>query len=205
MGKYPYVSEYQMFIRIDYKHAEEILADYNDFYIFNMAQYANIYHSVDEILEEENIDFDELKRQEMAERNAIMATDHFKALFGSKDFGESSLVGFKPCWYALQKVLLQEYKHKTPIQESAMNGIARYLRNMASILIFAERVITNLEDCNGTDEQLAVLKDGFKLLLDRNEKEKLVIPEYCKTKSTILKFKRPEQFIDFCDKLFKGA
>jgi hypothetical protein len=206
-----YISECELFVRVDYKHADEILAEYNDCYIFNMAQYANIYHSVDEILEDddaepENEEADELRRLHMAEKNAKAATDHFVSLFGSKDFGESVMVGFRPAWYDLQKILLQEYKHKTPVQESAMNRIAPYLRTVASIALFAERIISEMQGFDAAPERIAEIKEGFKHLIARAEAgEVLQIPEYNKTKATFLKYKKMEQFADFAEKLFREA
>jgi len=206
MGNIPYVSEYQLFVRTDFKLAEEILADYNDFYIFNMAQCGDIYYKTDE-----NVNFDgdeeadDEKLAQVAERNAKAATEHFASLFGNKDFSESSMVGFRPSWYDLQKILLEEYKRKTPIQDSAMNGIAPTLREVASIMLFACRVIEDLEKLGAEQEHISVIKEGFQLLIERIVVEDIPIPVYYKTKAVISKFKKAEQYIDFCDKLFSGA
>ncbi|MDR0461990.1 MAG: hypothetical protein LBG88_01490 [Christensenellaceae bacterium] len=205
MGKIPYVTSGELFVRADYKHAEEILAEYNDFYIFNMAQYNTLYHKIDEHVEnEDEIEAEVRKRLELADRAAKQATEHFAGLFGSKDFGESAMIGLRISWYDLQKILLAEFKHKTLVQDSAMNGIAPHLRNVASIMLFAERIIADLDQLDGTFEQIAVLKEGFKMLLERNEKEKLAIPEYHKAKTAFARFKKPEQYIEFCEKLFFG-
>ena len=205
MGKLPYITDCELFVRLDFKHAEELLAEYNDFYIFNMAQYNHIYHRVDENFETEKLDeIDEQKRAEIADRNAKVATDYFMSLFGSKDFSESAMVGFRPAWYDLQQILLEEYKHKTPIQDSAMNGIAPILRNIASIMLFATNMIEGFENFGITTEQTEVIKDGFRMLMERATKEKVEIPEYNKSKMAIRKFKKPEQYIDFCEKLFLG-
>ena len=202
MGKLPYIIECELFVRVDFKRAEEVLAEYNDFYIYNLAQYNTIYHKADASNEEEGEEIDEQKRLEIADRNAKAATDHFTKLFGSKDFGESTMIGFRPSWYDLQRILLEEYKHKTDILESAMNCIAPYLRNMASALLFAERCVAELSEMDVDPEMLKVIKDGFKLLVERVEKDKLVLPEYHKTKAAFNKYKKPDQYIEFCQKLF---
>jgi hypothetical protein len=98
---------------------------------------------------------------------------------------------------------LEEYKHKTDIQDSAMNGIAPYLRNIASILLFAERTISDLEMMDAPEEHLAVIKEGYKLLLQRAETEKLSLPLFHETKSKLAKIKKPEQYFDFCNTLFR--
>jgi len=201
MGKIPYSHEFELFVKLDFKHAEEILEDYNDFYIFNMAQYNSMFHKFDEKFDED--DEDNQKLLELADKKAKAATEHFAALFGNKDFGESSMVGFHPIWYDLQKILLQEFKHKTPIQDSAMNGIAPMLRTTASILLFAGRVVEEMENLGATYEQLSVIKDGFRLLLERSKTEKLDIPTYHKTKANFKKYKKVDQYIDFCAGLFK--
>ena len=204
MGKMPFVTECQLFVRCEYKHAEEILQDYNDFYIFNMAQIAanNSKLGGDDDDEEEHAEPDEEKRQQTIDGRIKMATEHFKTLFGSKDFGESSMVGFKPAWYDLQKILLDEYKKKIPIQESRMNEIAPYLRNIASVMLFAERIVADLEGAGGTPEQIEVLKDGFKLMLKNIESSGAVFPEFFKEKKAISKFKKPEQYVEYARGLF---
>ena len=204
MGKIPYVNEGELFVRTSYKCAEELLGEYNDFYIFNLAQYNNIYHKDDCVTEEKDCEIDEAKRMEIADRNAKEATDHFTALFGSKDFAESSMVGFRPAWYDLQQILLEEFKQKTSVKDSAMNGIAPYLRNVASTMLFAERIVSDMEKKNADPDALSVIKDGFRLLLERVEKRKVTLPEYAKTKDYIKKLKKLEQLIEFCDELFAG-
>jgi len=210
MGKLPYISEAELFTRIDdYKHKEELMRDYNDFFLFNIAQYAEMYRKADEKTVGVDCDDDEIDeetRLAQAERNSKVATDHWRKLFGSKDFGEACMIGLKIQWYDLQKILLAEYKKKTPIEDSAMNGIACYLRNVATIMLLAERMIYDLtEERDGTPEQITFVKNGFTDLFNRTKDEKLVIPEYHAEKKAIGKFKKAEQYIDYCTKLFKGA
>jgi len=200
MTKIPFVAEYHQFTRSEYKHAEEVLAEYNDFYIFNMAQVANVYHVAgDDETDDEEVDL--IKRQEDADENAKAATEHFKALFGSKDFGESSMIGFRPAWYDLQKILFDEYKKKTPIEESQMNVIANNLRRVASVLLFGERIVRGLEDLCADPLKIQSVKEGFEKLLEAVTKGSITIPEFNKEKKNISKFKKPEQFIDFANRI----
>lgn len=205
MGKLPFVTECPLFMRCEFKHAEEILAEYNDFYLFNMAQYAQISGATDTDEDTEpETDTDETaqeRRQHQIDMRVKAATDHFKSLFGNKDFGESCMIGFRPAWYELQKLLFDEFKHKISVFDSQMNHIAPYLRNIASISLFAERIIADLEGI-GTPEEVNVLKDGFVIMLNRLEKEGIVFPEYNKEKKVIAKFKKPEQYVEYARKLF---
>jgi len=200
MVKLPYVSEYQTFTRSEYKQAEEILAEYNDFYIFNMAQYASIYHDAG-VPDDEEEEVDLLKRQEQADNNAKAATEHFKELFGSKDFGESCLIGYRPAWYDLQKILFDEYKKKTPITESAMNEIAPSLRRIASVLLFGERLTSLLADMDCEVAKINAVKNGFNELLLKVSGGRIEVPEYCKEKKIIGKFKKAEQILEYAQRL----
>jgi hypothetical protein len=202
MSKIPYVIQCELFVRADYKRAEELLAEYNDFYVFNMAQYNSMYHKLDDTPMEKEEEIDEQQRLEQADKIAKVATDHFATLFGNKDFGESSLVALCIDWEALQRILLGEYRSKVLVQDSAMNRIAPVLRNVASIMLFAERLIGELSEMNIPHDQIKILKDGFQLLMERNQKESFTMPEYHKMKPQILKFKKPEQYIELCNRLF---
>jgi len=204
MGKIPYVSEYKLFESVEFKQAEEILAEYNDFYIFNLAQINSMYHDCKENYENDE-EIDEEKRIEIADRNARNATDHFITLFGSKDFAESAMIGFHPAWYDIQRMLLEEYKHKTPLSESATNWIARYLRNVASVLLFAQKIVSDLEKMGAVTDIIDIIKDGFRILFEKVQTEKLFIPEYHKTKAVFAKFRKAEQYIEFCGKLWSDA
>ncbi|MCL2228659.1 MAG: hypothetical protein FWC00_02390 [Firmicutes bacterium] len=199
----PYVAECNLFAREGFKHAEELLAEYNDFYLYNMAELATIHYKIDEAQQDEApAELDEEKRIAIADKNAKAATDHFASLFGSKDFPEATIAGLKPAWYDLQKILLNEYKQKTPIYDSAMNGIAPGLRKIASVMLFALYVTEGMDDLNAEDEEIEAVKEGFRTLFGRIQNEKIDIPEYHKEKVKFKKFKKPTQYIEFAEKLF---
>jgi len=206
-GKIPYVLECELFKRVEIKRAEELLAEYNDFKIYNLAQYQTIFGKTNdhlnlaEVTEQEN-EVDAKKARDIAEHNAKVATDHFAKLLGSLDFAESSMVGFHIAWYDLQQILLEEYKNKTPATESVMNEIAPRLRTVASIMVFADRITTALERLDADKKIIATMKDGFTLLMKRCQTEQLKLPEFSVTKKQLSKFKKVEDYMEFCEKLF---
>jgi len=202
--KIPYVLECELFVAAEIKHAEDLLAEYNDFYLYNLAHYSHISEASGSYVGQNNDqdELDEEKRRAIAEHNAKVATEHFASLFGSKDFGASSMVGFHPAWYDLQQILLEEFKHKTHIKESAMNGIAPMLRNIASLMLLAERVVSGLEKMNASPDLITPIKEGFQLLLQSVTTERINLPEYHKNKAQFNKFKKPEHYLEFCQKLF---
>jgi len=204
VGKIPYVLEYELFVEAEIKHAEELLSEYNDFYMYNMAHLGVIANELKQSHDPSDHDeeLDEEKRRAIAEHNAKVATDHFTSLFGSKDFGASSMVGLRLAWYDLQQILLEEFKHKTHIKDSAMNGIAPMLRNVASVMLYAERVVSELEKFDASPELIAPIKEGFRLLLESVTAERRELPEYHKNKAQFNKFKKAEHYLEFCKGLF---
>lgn len=229
MIKFPYVMEYNLFERVELGYAEELLNEYNDFFAYNKAHVGDIHDNDVRLLAKGDFESDTADQTEeeheksIAEHNAATAVRHFTTLFGCGDFPESTLIGLKLDYYDLQQILLEEYKIKTPITESKMNEIAPKLRTVASVLIFAERVVSGLKgmqkDLAGLSEneqakarvqnekvELAIefAKDGFKLLFERLQNESLNIPEYSKIKAQMRKMKSVEAYIDFCETLFFG-
>jgi hypothetical protein len=198
-----------LFTRCEISRAEELLAEYNDFYIYNLAQYNC--QAENRKLDNFNGDGEdgesgaELQmRKDMAEHNARVASEHFVSLFGSKDFGESAMVGFHPDWYDLQQILLEESRTKTPISQSVMNSIAPRLLTVASLMLFAEKIVSGLEKLNAGDIFTVPVKEGFEILLEKCKSGTVKMPEFYKNKASITKFKKPEQYLELCDKLFFG-
>jgi len=195
MTKFNYVSDYKLFQRVDIREAEELLADYNDFYIYNQSQISDLSRVIEE---GEDDDKTEEYRAELAEKKARAATTYFQNLFGSKDFAESALIGLRINWYDLQQILLEEYQQKSSIQISAMNGIAPTLRKLASVLLFAENLVTKL----GDDPSSEAAKNFFTALLEKiKEDDSIEIVEFHKSKKTLVKLKTPASILEF----FKGG
>jgi len=206
--KIPYVSGFETFERVDLGTAEELLVEYNDFMAFNKTQVRDAGVPTSDAFQPsvEETEADALKR---IEHNKQVAMNHFETLFGSKDIIESSLVGLRIDYDAVQKVLLDERANKIPITESAFNQIAATIRAVASVLLLGERIISDLnklaaEGKGGAKVGLAVefAKEGFELLLDGVSKGNLAIPEYHITRREINRLKTVDDYIGFCEKLF---
>jgi len=207
MVKFPYVGDYKLFERVEIAVAEEILSEYNDFFIYNQSQVADIHRRGNdtqvptdddgEIIDENE---QELRRQKV-ESVAIASHEHFTSLFGSKDFAESCFCGLKILWYDMQQILLEEYRSRTPIQQSAMNTIAPRLRAIASTLLFAEYIINKLErlESNGNEMATRILPPAKERFLELLQNADAVVPEYHKAKNNLAKLKTVEKIVEYCD------
>jgi len=208
MKKIPYIEDYAIFEKIDLKTAEELLVEYNDFMVFNKTQVRDLGVPASDAFQPppEETEEDALKR---IEHNKQVAVNHFETLFGSKDIAESSLVGLRIDYDSVQKVLLDERLNKIPITESAFNQIAPTIRAASSVLLLAERVVSDLQKFAAEgkgSEKLALAiefaKEGFELLLDGVAKGNLAIPEYHIIRREINRLKTVDAYIGFCEKLF---
>ena len=206
----PYILDYKIFEQIDYRTADELLSEYNDFMVFNRTQVRDLGVPASDAFQqpaavEENAE--EIVRR--AEHNKQVALDHFEKLFGNKDIAESALVGMKIDYDTVQKILLDERANKVPITISAFNQIAPTIRAAASVLLMAEHVVSALQklfERNPQNEKLQLAiefaKEGFELLLDDVSKGSLQIPEYHVAKKELGKMKTVDAYIGFCEKLF---
>jgi hypothetical protein len=209
MIKFPYITNYSLFEKIDIAAAEELLGEYNDFVGFNKTQIRNAVKSICTFTEDEQTPETDDQAWKRAEHNTQVAIDHFEKLFKHKDIVESVFVGMKIDYDAIQKVLLDETARKVPIIESTLNNIGPVFRALASVLLFAEHVVSGLRNLmpeGVVDEkcELAIefAKEGFELLLDGVSKGNLAIPSYTSAKPQLNKIKKLEQYIEFCEKLF---
>lgn len=224
MVKFPYVEDYSLFDRIDIRAAEELLRDYNDFYLYNQSQYNDIFKKDDpgdvEVTTEDSEVSAEMRRAQ-AEQNAKVAVDSFARLFGSKDFAESAMVGLRISWEDLQQILLGEFKSKTSVEHSATTHIAYSMRNLASLLLFAERIAYGVgrlkknpagakkpadiekvtEHNRRVEEADTKIRNGFVALLAGVSRNEVILPEYNKTKKDVAKLKTVDGYTDFCEKV----
>ncbi|MCL2569952.1 MAG: hypothetical protein FWE16_01965 [Firmicutes bacterium] len=222
MIKFPYVTDYKLFERVEVREAEELLVEYGDFYLYNRSQYNDIFKKVDTVQDDVKIEDEKVLEvlYAAAEKNAKEATDHFTSLFGNKDFAESSFCGLRISWYDLQQILIEEFRDKTPARLSAMNQIAPALRNLASALLFAEYMHNKLERLHKepasqkpadiekvrennekVDAGIRHIKEWFIELLNRLANgAKGRLPEYNKSKNNLAKLRTVESIIEFCEK-----
>jgi len=185
-----------LFEQVEISVAEELLAEYNDFYLYNQSQYYEVFKKARAQVEEGSEEINLC----LAEKNAKETTDYFTKLFGSKDFAMSTMMGLKICWYELQQILLSEFKNKTPIAESAIIHTAYQLRNLASLLLFAEHVVYGMGRAkNSTAESVFAIKQNFRDALEKLDK--LTIPEFHKERKQLAKLKTIEQYQEFVNKL----
>jgi len=200
--KFDYVMGYSLFEKIDLGVAEELLSEYNDFYLYNQAQYHEIATKAavnDCVLgDEEEEEHCIVKAMPIAKET----TDFFAKLFGSKDFAASTLVGLKVAWDDLQQILLTEFKDRTIITESALIPVAYQLRNLASILLFAEAIVLGMGKVKiPNDAAVEEVKAMFTQVLERQELP--TVPEFSKEKKQLAKFKTVEQYVAYVKELLK--
>jgi len=207
MTKFPYVLEYKLFERIDLGEAEELLDEYKDFYEYNKVQVGQVKETDDDFHEVYGTD----EEEKPAEQSKESSTEHFQKLFGSKDFAEACLLGMKIDFNELQKILMAEHRKGVPITESALNTIAPKLRATASILLFAEKIMTAVQkftDKEDTKRKAELLMDfartGFESLLERHAKGEVSVPDYNKNKKEITKIKNVDGYLELCERLFNN-
>lgn len=207
MHKIPYVIEYKT-ERVEFKEAEDLLAEYQDFYLYNQSQYNEIFRkfipdSADPTAGDGEEDDEKLRllRMQKAEESAKSATAHWAKLFGSKDFAEVTLLGLKINWYDLQQILIEEFRKKIHSTESAMNYIAPPLRRLCSVLLFSEHLDHMLDKMSDKPKieqaqikkaQGAVKTKLNELLTRISNGDIFEIPEFGKTKPSLSKLKTPE-------------
>jgi len=219
--KFPFVVDYWVFERVDIRVAEELLSEYNDFYGYAQTLVAEVDGGPVPDLDDERSDAERSDDKgdmsqktarfnlDRLEHNKTVAVEHFKKLFGSKDFAEACLVGLKIDFDGLYNILDAERRRGTPITESGLNKIAPKLRNLATTLLYAERIVGGLERLlDNTDgdprvkDAVGFARDGFNILLERQVEEEVTLPEYNRVKKEIGKIKTAAAYIDYCEKLF---
>ncbi|MCL2846332.1 MAG: hypothetical protein FWE38_01450 [Firmicutes bacterium] len=219
MTKCPFVLDYKIFERVEIKDADELLREYNDFYVYNQTQYRDLF-TFDQS-GDSNAELDDQEDGEVVVARPLVpapnAVEHFTKLFGSKDFAESCFTGLKIGWYDLQQILLEEFRTKTPAHLSAMNSIAPRLRAIATVLLFAEYMHTKVEKMRKEGESektaqhnqkvdavLAHVTDVFPILFEKIAVGgDIVLPEYNKSKNALAKLKTPEAVTEFIEQNLK--
>ena len=200
--KFPYVTEYKLGEgQVEIKDAEELLAEYQDFYLYNQSQYNEIFKNAPLAEGEERNDGEEddeklIELQKLrAEQNAKSAVEHWGKLFGSMDFAESALIGLRINWGELQAILIEEFKARTHPTDSSMNYIAPPLRKLCSILLIAHKLHERgAEPCEKINHRLDQLSRGELL--------GITIPEYHKVKKQLTKCKTPDALQKFVEENF---
>jgi len=198
--KYPFVLCYNLFDGCDVDVAERILNEHNDFILYNAEEYRKVFKTIK--CHSNGEDEDALYEEVLSEKDA----DHFRKLFNNRDFAESSLVGFKIDYDALHKILANEFKNKVESHKSIMNDIAPYLRDIASTLVIAAKVVSALAKREDGQQYLSVVKANFEKALKFLEAGFILnMPEYTKYKERIATFKTAEGFVKMSEKVLETA
>lgn len=202
MVKFPYVVNYHLEL-IEIPEAEQLLAEYNDFYVFNQAQYLD--GKKEEGDGSKEIDNDETVEEDGNEALEKIARDDerdFAALWGSRDFASATLMGMKVEWDKIQPVLIEEQRRGTRPKDSSMNQTAKQLRCVASLLTFMHKILDAFNNKHASAEMVGLIKNGFEILLEELAERELDIPEYEKEKTKFLKIKKIDDLIDYAKNLF---
>lgn len=204
MAVFPFVNKYSL-TRVDLSYAQDLLAQYNDFYVYNLAQYQNYAKlKVDDSGEISN-ENEELGKEE-AERLEKVGNDNaavFARVWGSVDFASATLMGLEIDWQPIQVSLLEEQQRKIPAPESGMNDAGSKLRKVASILSFTDKITTDLTVKKANLEIVELIRQGFEMLLAELSKRDIEIPEYNVEKAKYLKIKSADGIIDYAQRLFE--
>jgi hypothetical protein len=204
MATFPFVIKYSL-TRVDLTHAEDLLAQYNDFYVYNLAQYQNYAKLKVGDSGELSNENDELDKEE-AERLEKVGNDNagvFAKVWGSVDFASAALMGLEIDWQPIQVSLFEEQQRKIPAAESGMNETGAKLRRVASILSFADKITADLANKKADGEIIELVRQGFEMLLAELSKRNIEIPEYNIEKTKYLKIKSLDGIIDYAQKMFE--
>jgi hypothetical protein len=202
MVKFPYVVNYNLEL-VEIPEAEKLLAEYNDFYVFNQAQYLN--NKKDETDDDKEIDGDETAKNENSKVLEKIAHDDekdFSALWGSRDFASATLMGMSIEWDKIQEILMEEQERGTHPKDSSMNATAKQLRCVASLLTFMNKILNAFNEKHANPEMVGLIRSGFEILLEELSTRELEIPEYEKEKTKFLKIKTIDGLIDYAKILF---
>jgi hypothetical protein len=204
MTTFPFVLKYSL-ERVEIPQAQDLLAQYNDFYAYNLAKYQDYAKlKVDDSGElndaNEELDTDEVARLEKAGNDNAGV---FAKVWGSLDFASATLMGLEIDWQPIQVSLFEEQERKIPAIESGMNEAGVKLRKLASVLVFADRITADLMDKNADGEMVSLIAQGFEMLLAELAKRDLAIPEYNIEKAKYQKIKSADGIIDYAQKLFE--
>lgn len=202
--KFPFVVGYS-FDRIEIPEAEKLLAEYNDFYAYNLAQYQSLAKKlkVDEAgeINDDTEEIDEFQKEQLEKQSEDDAAE-FTRVWGSMDFASGTLLGLAIEWDKIQEILIEEQRQQVRAKDSSMNAAGNKLRNVASVLTFAERILSGLDDKKADTEMVGLIKQGFEIMLTELLERDIQIPEFHKEKSKFNKIKTVNGLVDYAQQLF---
>jgi len=204
MTTFPFVLGYSL-ERVELTQARELLAQYNDFYAYNLAQYQN--YARLQIDDSGEISMQELDPVDVArlEKFGNDNASNFAKLWGSLDFATATLMGLSIDWQPIQVSLFEEQERKIPAVDSGMKETATKLRKVASILSFMDKITNDLKDKKADSEMVALIRQGFEILLAELSTRDIAIPEFNIEKAQYGKIKTVDGIIDYAQKMFALA
>lgn len=198
--KLPFIVDYKFLEVCDVDVATSILGEYNDFVLYNAAQYGSVFEEKDEGIEDETEEA--IEGKPTGDKNA----DLFKKLFASRDFAESCLVGVKIDYYTLQEILITEHKNRVPASDSKMNIIAPYLRDCVSTLVIGEKVMHRLLKLGASEDVIIKARANFENAIELlGNGFAFNMPEYTKFKDRIADFKTADGLLKMSAKVAQAA
>lgn len=203
---FEYVTNYQVGDKVAIPVAEELLANYNDFYAANTEFYQG---SIKKNALDDNgngeTEPEELAPEDQARAEKRVNDDvkAFSQMWGSMDFASATLVGLNIDWDKIQDRLLVEQAQKVRPEDSALIPVAQTLRRVASVLAFSERIVTRLRGKAVDEAMIQLMVQGFNALLQQVHDKQIEIPElHGAENKRISKLKTVDGIIDYANSLF---
>jgi hypothetical protein len=204
MSNFPFVLSFSL-TPVEYVEAETLLADYNDFYVYNLAQHQSILKgkvAENGELEETGGEGADSENHGVLEKIAADNVSEFVRQWGSRDFASATLMGLSIEWEKLQEILFDEQEKNVKIADSVLKPAAEKIRNLASVLSFAERILYRLRSKKADNAAIETIKQGFENLIDRLAVKEMEIPEFHKEYKNFNKANTKEKVIEYAKALF---
>lgn len=204
MLDFAYVTKYQVGDKVEIPVAEELLAAYNDFHAANLEFYQGRIKTTEGGDDAEPLTApDEPEEATQVEKKVSDDVKAFEAVWGSLDFASATLVGLTIDWDSIQEKLIAEQEQHVRPADSALVPVGQQLRKVASVLSFSERIVSRLRGKAVDKEMIALMINGFEMLLHQVHDKNIDIPELDGAESKkIAKLRTVDGIIDYANKLF---
>ena len=190
--------------KVEIPVAEDLLAEYNDFYASNLEFYQGRMKQHDAV-ENEVVAADDAPAEIDPKEKEQLDSDvqAYIKMWGSLDFANATLVGLNIDWEAIQEKLMAEQEKNVMPSASALAPVAKQLRNVASVLAFSERIVTRLQRKAVDKEMIDLMIQGFETLLAQVVNRNIEVPELDGAENKkIIKLKTVDAILDYANHLF---
>ncbi|MDR0384324.1 MAG: hypothetical protein LBH47_03320 [Christensenellaceae bacterium] len=201
MSTFPFVLSFSL-KAVSYAEAEELLAEYGDFYNYNIAQYQSVFSR--KVLDCGEID-DQPDEDDRAalEKDSTDNVAEFTKQWGSRDFVNACMYGLSIKWEEIQKILFDEQSKNIKVRDSSLKPAANKIRCLASLLSFIERTMHFLYIKKADSAVMQSIEEGFANLIDRLRTHELVVPEFCKEHKNFMKANTKEKILAYANSIIK--